>query len=83
MILTQEGAIYGCGLANSGQLGIIEESLADRVPPCSILYAEFTPVPLDSASGIIQIECGDDYSLALSQGGNVYSTGSGAHGIHG
>ena len=83
MILTDDGAIYGCGLASSGQLGIVEESLADREPPCSMLYAEFTPVPLESASGIIQIVCGDDYSLALSQGGNVYSTGSGAFGIHG
>ena len=83
MILTQEGQIYGCGLASSGQLGIIEESLADNDQPCSLLYAEFTAVPLESASGIIQLECGDDFTLALSQSGNVYSTGSGAFGIHG
>ena len=48
-----------------------------------MLYAEFSPVKLESASGIIQIECGEDYSLALSQGGNVYSTGEGKSGIHG
>ena len=83
MILTDEGKIFGCGLANSGQLGIVEESLQAEIQPCSLLYAEFTPVQLDSASGIIQIECGENYSLALSQGGNVYSTGFGAYGIHG
>ena len=53
MILTQEGAIYGCGLADSGQLGIVEDSLQAERQPCSTLYAEFTPVQLDSASGII------------------------------
>ena len=57
--------------------------LADRVPPCNMLYPTLTHVPLQSATGIIQLACGDQYSLALSAGGNVYSTGNGRFGIHG
>lgn len=42
-----------------------------------------THIPLQSATAVIQICCGDDFSLALSAGGNVYSTGNGSYGIHG
>lgn len=40
-------------------------------------------IPLQSASGIIQISCGDNFSVALSASGNIYSTGHGGYGIHG
>ena len=64
-------------MANEGQLGVIEETLRERVPPCNLLYPTFTRVPLMSASGIILISRGDDFSVALSAGGNVYSSGNG------
>ena len=40
-------------------------------------------MPLQSASGLIQVACGEDFSLALSAGGNVYSSGNGKFGVHG
>ena len=57
--------------------------LAERLPPCNLLYSTFTHVPLSSASGITQVCCGNDFSVALSASGNVYTTGCGANGIHG
>ena len=35
------------------------------------------------ANRILQVACGDDFSLALSEDGNVFSTGFGKYGIHG
>jgi len=35
VLLTEESQLYGCGLATSGQLGLIEETLQGRLPPCN------------------------------------------------
>lgn len=59
LVLTDIGQIFGCGLANDGQLGLIETTLQGRVPPCNLLYPTLTHVPLQSATGIIQLSCGD------------------------
>jgi len=44
---------------------------------------QFTQIPIQAASGITALACGEDFSLALSRSGNVYSTGLGDYGIHG
>ena len=83
VVLTEDGQLYGCGLATQGQLGLIEETLQGRVPPCNQLYPQMAHMPLQSASGIIQVACGDNFTIALSASGNIYSTGHGGYGIHG
>ena len=62
---------------------MVEDTLQGREPPCNLLYPTFTHVPLPSASGIIQLACGDDFSLAVSASGDVFSCGNGQFGIHG
>lgn len=74
LVLTDQGLVFGTGLNSRGQLGIGKDDQ---------LKQTFTACPITIASPIIQIACGDDFSLLLSQSGNVYSTGCGRLGIHG
>jgi alpha-tubulin suppressor-like RCC1 family protein len=47
------------------------------------VYSRFTEVEIKAVSGITMIAAGEDFSLAMSRSGNLYSTGSGKYGIHG
>ena len=38
MLLTRDGQIFGCGLADKGQLGIVEQMLQGRAMPCNQVY---------------------------------------------
>jgi len=79
LILTQSKQIFGCGLNTNGQLGIP----MDSVPDDKRFIPELQEAKFVTASGIVQISAGSNFTLALSQNGNLYSTGSGKYGIHG
>lgn len=46
------------------------------------LYTSFTHVPIISGFGFNQLACGDDFTLLLTNNGNVLSTGNGSAGQH-
>jgi len=55
----------------------------DSVPDDKRFIPELQEAKFVTASGIVQISAGSNFTLALSQNGNLYSTGSGKYGIHG
>lgn len=46
------------------------------------LLPTLTKVPVTSAVGFAQVACGEDFTLLLTNNGNVLSTGNGSMGIH-
>ena len=71
VFLSDEGAVYTCGFARKGQLGI-----ADRRR-----WSSSSPVYLgDFGGNIVQVAAGLDMCFALSSSGLLYSWGSGKHG---
>jgi alpha-tubulin suppressor-like RCC1 family protein len=71
LLLLRSGQMMACGSNKSGQCGI--NSTAIEVVPnfrnCTFASGGDTPT-------VIQVACGEDFSLALCSEGKIYSTGS-------
>ena len=76
MALTKEGVIYAWGEATYGQLGLDDTSEllknTDQKP--------YQPFPTKVASlankKVVAISCGETHTLALTEGGHLYSFGA-------
>ncbi|XP_070545224.1 probable E3 ubiquitin-protein ligase HERC4 isoform X2 [Ptychodera flava] len=68
--LTVSGSVYGWGKNSSGQLGLSDQK--DR----------YFPVLLKSLRSqmIVYISCGEEFTVALTKEGGVFSFGCGSHG---
>jgi alpha-tubulin suppressor-like RCC1 family protein len=74
LVLTSSGQLYAFGTNDEGQLGNAnnDASIANPTP---------TPVTLPGASGTVtQIAAGNDFSLALTSGGQLYAFGDNEYG---
>ncbi|XP_075956095.1 putative E3 ubiquitin-protein ligase HERC6 isoform X2 [Anarhichas minor] len=64
------GQVFSWGAGDNGQRGILPNLLCDRLSQ--------VPIPLQIA--VIQVACGNSHSLALTNGGDVFSWGLNSHG---
>ena len=63
LVFYENGNLYGTGLNDEGQLGIIGT------------ITEFTPIPITGNPAIIAIACGASHSIVLDNNGQLYGTG--------
>ncbi|XP_061538202.1 probable E3 ubiquitin-protein ligase HERC6 isoform X1 [Phycodurus eques] len=72
LALCASGGVYSWGAAEDGQLGLLPNRVynTQRASPVQI------PMPIP----VIQVACGNYYSLALTKGGDVFSWGLNSHG---
>ena len=72
--ISADGDVYAWGLNDSGQLGLGSRSV--KAP---------TPAKVDALSGcgVVQLACGQYHTLALTEGGEVYSMGFGGSFLNG
>lgn len=73
LVLTRDGRVMACGCGSKGQLGILDES---REPVKEL--EEFREVP--DLSNIVQVACGQNYSAALDNKGQIWVWGDNHHG---
>lgn len=66
--MTEDGEVYTWGFGKNGALG---HSNWDQVD---------TPKKVEGLKDIIKVDCGNDYTIALDQHGNLYSWGSNRYG---
>ncbi|XP_031717112.1 probable E3 ubiquitin-protein ligase HERC6 [Anarrhichthys ocellatus] len=64
------GQVFSWGAGDNGQRGILPNLLCDRLSQ--------VPMPLQII--VIQVACGNSHSLALTNGGDVFSWGLNSHG---
>lgn len=70
VFLTRQGHVYTCGSNSHGQLG--HSDTQDRPSPKKIEV-------LGSIGRIVQVAAGPNYILSVTEGGSVYSFGSGSN----
>ncbi|XP_072318052.1 probable E3 ubiquitin-protein ligase HERC6 [Eucyclogobius newberryi] len=66
------GRVFSWGAGGDAQLGLPEHELDSKHKPCLV------PMPLPVP--VVQVSCGRSHSLALTQGGDVFSWGLNSHG---
>ncbi|EFA86701.1 hypothetical protein PPL_00504 [Heterostelium album PN500] len=76
LALTDNGAIYGWGWTNDGQLGSISNEKDKPVP----LPKEISMEQPEFSGNIVGIYAGSDYSMSLTRDGRLISWGSGEFG---
>ncbi|XP_054996003.1 probable E3 ubiquitin-protein ligase HERC6 [Sorex araneus] len=71
LAVARSGRVFAWGACSEGQLGIGEVTASVHIPRT-----------IKSLKGIriIQVSCGDHHSLALTEGGQLFSWGSNSHG---
>ena len=69
IFLTREGEVWVCGRGNTGTLGYCKNGV-------KILEDQFIPVHVELPEKIVQISCGQNHNVALSESGVVYTWGS-------
>ncbi|XP_034945617.1 X-linked retinitis pigmentosa GTPase regulator [Chelonus insularis] len=67
--LTESGAVYVCGEAESGKLGITLD-----------FRTQVAPKPMQLSTTAVFVACGGHHTLILGDDGNLYCTGSNASG---
>ncbi|XP_077421894.1 putative E3 ubiquitin-protein ligase HERC6 isoform X2 [Vanacampus margaritifer] len=72
LALCASGRVYSWGAAEDGQLGLLPDVLYDAQRP--------SPVHIPLQIPVIQVACGNFYSMALTKGGSVFSWGLNSHG---
>ncbi|KAG7480224.1 putative E3 ubiquitin-protein ligase HERC6 [Solea senegalensis] len=72
LVLCASGKVFSWGAAENGQLGLTPTSQQDIFRPSRV------PIPLPVP--VIQVACGNAYSMALTKGGDVLSWGLNSHG---
>lgn len=68
------GSVYGCGMAEYGRLGIIENWTTDVLVPQKINPEAF------GGERVIQVSAGFIHSMALTESGKIFSWGRNDHG---
>lgn len=78
LFLTSSGKVYACGRSNGGQLGIAEDDpvFQDREFPDMLAPPAHVTFP-DANDPIIHISAGIHNNLAVTQGGALYTWGTG------
>jgi len=67
LLLTQKGELYSVGANKAGQCGVRN---------CSTSVVNFRKCVGLEHETMVQVSCGDDFSVALCNDGHIYSTGS-------
>ncbi|XP_059186433.1 probable E3 ubiquitin-protein ligase HERC6 [Centropristis striata] len=70
LAVCSSGQVFSWGAGEDGQRGILPHLLSSRL--------SLVPIPLQIP--VIQVACGNSHSLALTQGGDVFSWGLNSHG---
>ncbi|CDW78489.1 UNKNOWN [Stylonychia lemnae] len=76
-VINQAGQLFGCGQSLNGKLGIEADNKAVTQ------FIHIRVVENGQEIKFKQIACGNEFTLALSNEGDIYSTGSGEFNIHG
>lgn len=85
VVLSADGAVFSFGAGMCGQLGRNSTFAAGSSPkPCPSPWesarVEFAASGTDLPVYIVQVVCGDEHTLCLSDAGQVFAFGSGSHG---
>ncbi|XP_074535239.1 putative E3 ubiquitin-protein ligase HERC4 [Halichoeres trimaculatus] len=72
LALCASGHVFSWGAKEDGQLGMLPDQLRNIHKPSRV------PIPLPMP--VIQVACGNVHSLALTQGGDVFTWGSNSYG---
>uniref|UniRef100_K3WH42 PHD-type domain-containing protein n=1 Tax=Globisporangium ultimum (strain ATCC 200006 / CBS 805.95 / DAOM BR144) TaxID=431595 RepID=K3WH42_GLOUD len=80
LVLLQDGRLFGMGDNTNGQLGVKVDSDSDSESKSIELPVHITHFSSSMTGKLAQIACGDEYSVALTDGGDVYSWGKGQYG---
>jgi alpha-tubulin suppressor-like RCC1 family protein len=79
IFLKTDGTLHGLGQNKSGQCGWRESVKQSGVlKPCNVLAG--TKEDDASERTFVKVSCGEDFSLAIDQEGNLFSTGSSEYG---
>jgi alpha-tubulin suppressor-like RCC1 family protein len=79
-LLLSSGQIMACGYNKSGQCGI-NSSTIEIVPNFRpSIFSGDTTTTTTTTPTIVQVACGEDFSVAVSMDGYLYSTGSSEYG---
>ncbi|EMD40931.1 hypothetical protein CERSUDRAFT_111512 [Gelatoporia subvermispora B] len=81
LFLTKAGKVYACGRSDGGQLGIEKDSEAFEESDFPDMLAEPTLVPFpDDDDPVVFISAGIKSNIAVTEGGALYSWGTGPSG---
>jgi alpha-tubulin suppressor-like RCC1 family protein len=73
LLVSVDGSLYGCGVNKYGQLGFENDIKSEDEYPMFLKL----PLPFDAQrDAIIDIKCGTDYTLILTESGMLYAGGS-------
>ena len=74
LVLSESGHLYTWGFGKSGSLGLGEQSSCPTPKRIETMYSN------DPCQNIVDISCGSSHSLAIDNGGKIYSWGNGQGG---
>lgn len=78
IFLTAEGSAFSCGASGAGQLGRLTGPGVEAFKPTQILFEE--DEGFNSAVRVLQVACGEQHAVCLTDTGRVFAFGDGEHG---